>query len=263
MRELHFFKYHGAGNDFILIDERSYQYNLSEKDISLLCNRHLGIGGDGLISIRPHSSLDFEMVYFNSDGVEGSMCGNGGRTATAFVHKLSGKLQFRFAAADGLHESWVLENSAPNHVMVKLGLQPVREYSIISERECFLDTGSPHHVQFVDDLEELDVISNGRAIRFDSRYAPQGVNANFVRYNDGGIFCRTYERGVEYETLSCGTGVTAAALAANLIFGMSSPVPVETRGGYLMVSFEKSNTGFNNIYLTGPAEWVFEGTFNL
>lgn len=256
-----FFKYHGTGNDFIVADNRENLYVLSDKQIKLLCDRHFGIGADGLIIIEKSSNADFKMVYFNADGFEGSMCGNGGRCAVAFTHTLNiFKSSTLFEAFDGLHVAQII--SSNNKVsMVKLGMSDVNHWHI-DNNQLLVDTGSPHYVCRVNDLETLDIIAAGKQIRYDKTISSHGVNVNFLEKRGNSYHLRTYERGVENETLSCGTGVTAAAIAANLWYG-GSAVEINTRGGLLTVTFNKRGNTFTNIILSGPAEMVFSGVFNL
>ncbi len=258
---LPFFKYQGTGNDFILIDNRHNQISLQSEQVAYLCNRHFGIGADGLMLLQLEPGLDFKMVYFNSDGNESSMCGNGGRCITAFAKQLGiVNESAKFMAIDGIHESIIHENGE-----VSLKMKDVKSIEQ-NTNHFFLDTGSPHYVTLVDDVENFDVYQNGHAIRNNARFAEQGTNVNFMEKKDDGIFVRTYERGVENETLSCGTGVTAAALVAALM-GISSHKNhccIQTKGGKLEVRFEKvlENT-FYNIWLKGAANLVFEGKVQL
>ncbi|RSK46012.1 diaminopimelate epimerase [Hymenobacter perfusus] len=262
---LHFHKYQGTGNDFVMMDDRDQLFN--EHNYQLvrhLCDRRRGIGADGLVLLRPHAQLDFEMVYFNADGYLGSMCGNGGRCTVAFARQL-GVIEnsTRFMAADGAHEARV-DADGTVHLRMQdvLGQQEVEEYGI------FLDTGSPHLVRFqpASTLAELNVFAEGRAIRYNERFREKGTNVNFVEgpaSPEQPWQVRTYERGVEDETLSCGTGVTAVALAASKR-GASSPVHLRTPGGDLRVAFDaKPDGSFTNIFLSGPATHVFSGTITL
>ncbi len=252
-----FHKYQATGNDFVLIDNRSGQVRLTEDDVRKLCHRKFGIGADGLMLIETHPTLDFSLAYYNSDGSQ-SLCGNGSRAAVAMAAALGMiKERARFLAYDGQHEAQLLP-----HGLIKLKMNPVT--GIRQQGEAFfVQTGSPHHVQFVANAEAVDVYRQGQAIRYSEIYQPHGTNVNFVEERSGEIVVRTYERGVEDETLSCGTGVTAAALAAHAR-GYASPVTIATRGGQLSVAFEAtSQGGFDEIYLIGPAEKVFEGEITL
>lgn len=256
---VHFSKYHGTGNDFILIDSRKNVIpEASPVLISALCDRHFGIGADGLILLMPSETEDFRMVYYNSDGHEGSMCGNGGRCITAFA-QASGWIdrECSFEAADGLHLANVLENGD-----VSLSLNDVAQVRK-QDGNYFLDTGSPHLVKFVDNAMDMDVVTEGRRYRYDKSF-PDGTNVNFVEFKGDHVLVRTYERGVEDETLSCGTGVTAAAIASSMHYSnIDSPVLVETRGGKLKVSFAVKGEGYGEIFLTGPATEVFKGTIQI
>ncbi len=256
--EIEFFKYQGTGNDFVLIDNRKRWFPKTDIDcIKHLCDRRFGIGGDGLILLEEDNEVDFKMVYFNSDGAESTMCGNGGRCMVAFAKYLgaisSNKASFR--AVDGLHSATIDATEK-----VKLKMKDVDE---VMERESylFLDTGSPHHVQLVKNIDGLNVQQEGSKIRY-GLYGQSGSNINFVEPSDDeGFKVRTYERGVEAETLSCGTGVTAVALAMHAKgFVNDGPVVLDTPGGELRVDFETSTTGYQNVYLTGPAQQVFKGT---
>lgn len=252
-----FFKYQGTGNDFILIDNRTGILSGKEKSqIRLLCDRRFGIGADGLIFLQNKEGYDFEMVYFNADGSESTMCGNGGRCIVAFAHYL-GLITDRafFLAIDGPHEALLKEDA-----WVELKMSDVAEVQI-EEDHYELDTGSPHYVTFVEDVDDIDVVNNGQAIRYSQKYKAKGINVNFVERQENGIIVLTYERGVEAETLSCGTGVTAAAIAYHL--RTKEPklrIPIQTKGGKLEVRLEPSGSGgFQNIWLCGPTEMVFRG----
>ena len=252
---LSFSKYQGTGNDFILIDNRSLTFPGDDRAlVARLCNRHLGIGADGLILLEPDTECDFSMVYYNADGGEGSLCGNGGRCIVAFARDL-GIISSSavFSASDGKHEATV-ENG---NIRLKMN-----DVSTIDEKpnHLFLDTGSPHHVQIVKDLDNMEVVTDGRRIRY-GLYGEKGSNINFVELKGNDIFSvRTYERGVENETLSCGTGVTAVALAMHYLgHTIQEQVRIHTKGGTLEISFQAGEKGYNEIYLSGPAEIVYKG----
>lgn len=249
---LFFTKYQGTGNDFILIDNRENVFPGDIETIKKLTDRKFGIGADGLILIEKDSLTDFRMVYYNADGSQ-SLCGNGSRCAVDFARSLgliSAKTTFE--TTDGIHQAFFREER------IYFQLHDVDKIEKISEQEYFIDTGSPHHIRFVSSIEDTDVVTTGAEIRYSEKY-PNGANINFVEKENGFIRVRTYERGVENETLSCGTGVTAAALASALE-GYSSPVNIKTTGGELTVTFEQvSPSEFKNIYLAGPAQKVFEG----
>lgn len=258
MKEIQFHKYQGTGNDFVMIDNRKNVFNGEDHAlIRKLCDRKFGIGADGLILIQHHPDCDFEMVYYNADASQ-SMCGNGSRCAVQFAYQLKiiGKT-CTFLAIDGLHEASIEGG------LINLKMGDVKQVKKI-EDDFFINTGSPHHIRFVDSLENFPVYEEGRSIRNSPSYISEGTNVNFVALKEQNeIFVRTFERGVENETLSCGTGVTACSLAASFK-NYSSPVKVQTLGGFLEVSFlEDENHGYTNIYLTGPAEEVFKGTINV
>ncbi|GAB3720451.1 diaminopimelate epimerase [Spirosoma lituiforme] len=253
---MEFFKYQGTGNDFILIDDRSKTFPAANQAlIEQLCHRRFGIGADGLILLQNDPDYDFRMVYFNADGAEGSMCGNGGRCIVRFAHDLGMfEQETQFIAVDGEHTAVVDDEN------ISLKMSPV---SGSEDRNglTFLNTGSPHVVLFVDDLESLDVVAEGRAIRYSDQFKPRGTNVNFAQVMaDNTVFVRTYERGVEDETYSCGTGVTAVALVAHQQLALTSPVGIKTIGGNLRVSFKQLADGqFDAINLIGPAKRVFAG----
>jgi diaminopimelate epimerase len=258
---VHFEKFQATGNDFILIDDRKRTFDTTNNPlIKRLCDRRFGIGADGLILLRNEPEADFQMVYFNADGYEGSMCGNGGRAITAFAHSLEPiRSRFRFIAYDGAHESSILA-SVEHEPEISLAMQNVTTPEYIGT-DLFLNTGSPHYVVFVDDVASIDVVNSGRSIRNSERFIREGVNVNFVEVQGHSLFVRTYERGVEDETLSCGTGVTASALAAYFSGKLAfKSIRVKTPGGDLHVSFEPEEAGgFKDIILTGNALKVFEG----
>ncbi|HQN98900.1 MAG TPA: diaminopimelate epimerase [Bacteroidales bacterium] len=260
-----FAKYHGSGNDFILIDNRTDFFSADRNMIANLCHRHLGIGADGLILLNSSEEYDFEMLYYNSDGNLATMCGNGGRCVVAFAKSLGIiQQQTQFKAADGIHTAEILSTNR-FETMVRLSLNDV---SFIHQfgNDWVLNTGSPHLVRFVkyQDLNNYDVDQEGRRIRYQSLYKDEGTNVNFVAETSDGIFVRTYERGVEAETLSCGTGVTASAIAYSLVKNLyHGPIKVLTRGGDLKVNFERENEKFIQITLTGPATFVFHGRYTI
>ncbi|QJW89362.1 diaminopimelate epimerase [Spirosoma taeanense] len=257
---MNFFKYQGTGNDFVLIDDRNGTFPITDQAlVERLCHRRFGIGADGLILLQSDPEYDFRMVYFNADGAEGSMCGNGGRCIVRFAHDLGlFESETRFRAIDGEHVAVVCEDE----IFLKMS-----DVSGIEERAgmTFLNTGSPHVVRFVDELESLDVVAEGRAMRYDPVFHPGGTNVNFAQViDDHTLFVRTYERGVEDETYSCGTGVTAVALVAHRQLNMPDPVFIQTLGGNLRVSFNpQPDAHFNSIYLIGPARQVFAGTITV
>ncbi len=255
-----FQKYQGTGNDFVMIDQRTEQFiHRSDTDlIALLCDRKFGIGADGLILLQNIADFDFEMIYFNADGHESSMCGNGGRCITAFAKALDiFDKTCTFKAIDGAHKARFLENGT-----VALEMSDVSEIEI-GEDYFVLDTGSPHYIVFAEDVDDINVKETGSAIRYSTPYRKEGINVNFVEKTDHGLKVVTYERGVEDETLSCGTGVTAAALAHAVQFPNKTSIPIQTKGGQLTVEFQKGdqNDSFTNIWLIGPATKVFTGLF--
>ncbi|RZJ63738.1 MAG: diaminopimelate epimerase [Flavobacterium sp.] len=254
--ELTFYKYQGTGNDFVMVDNRDEIFSKNDtKLISHLCDRRFGVGGDGLILLENDDATDFRMVYFNSDGNESSMCGNGGRCIVAFAKQLGMiEEEAEFVAVDGRHHATIDDDN-----VVSLQMKDVNTITVY-ENYVFLDTGSPHHVELVDDLENMDVKKVGANIRYSGLYE-HGSNVNFVSPNGTDKFSvRTYERGVEDETLSCGTGVTAVALAMKLLGHTDADtVLLETPGGELSVSFAQHGKQFSDIFLTGPATFVFKG----
>lgn len=256
--EIIFYKYQGTGNDFVMIDDRSEAFPEDNLDlVQKLCDRKFGIGADGLILIRSKKGYDFEMIYYNADGSQ-SMCGNGARCAVAFS-KYLGIIsdETHFLAIDGPHEAKVTGQE------IELGMSPVSSLANAGQ-DFFVNTGSPHHVRFVSDVTSYPVVKEGAAIRYSETYAPKGTNVNFVTpLATDEIHVRTYERGVENETLSCGTGVTACAL----VYGYQNElheVKIKTPGGNLKVRFSENASGsFQNIHLIGPAEQVYEGKIRL
>lgn len=255
MISLQFYKYQATGNDFILVDNRKLNLQLSNAQIQTLCDRKFGIGSDGLILIDSHDEYDFEMVFYNPDGSQ-SLCGNGSRCAVSFASHLGiVKESARFLAFDGAHEAQILPDR-----QVRLKMADVQNVRLLADG-MFIDTGSPHLVKYVINVQNYRVYDEGKAIRNGGLFKEAGVNVNFVQVTgESEIFVRTYERGVENETLSCGTGVTASALSASHK-GLESPVTVNTPGGTLTVEFTQNATdNYSDIYLTGPAEKVFEGT---
>lgn len=254
---MEFYKYQGTGNDFVMIDNRNLQFPKDRILIEKCCDRRFGIGGDGLILLENHPTLDFRMVYYNSDGRESSMCGNGGRCIISFAHFLEiFKNKTKFEAIDGLHEGEIKNGT------VKLKMSDVSEIKNIG-KDFELNTGSPHYIQFVSNVENFEVKNCGSAIRNSEFYKKEGINVNFVeKISEDQIFVRTYERGVEDETFSCGTGVTAASLVHFNKVNTNS-VNVKTLGGNLKISAEKVGKSFKNIWLEGPAIQVFKGRIDL
>lgn len=264
---MQFWKYQGAGNDFVLVDQRERQW-LTREDthrIARLCDRRFGIGADGLILLQQKTGYDFEMVYFNADGRESTMCGNGGRCIVAFARHLGliGETCC-FWAIDGAHEARLLPERAAAPGAEWVELKMIEVANIQRDGEAYvLNTGSPHYVRFVSGLDQVDMAEAGRLVRYSDRYQQAGINVNFAEANADGLSVRTYERGVEDETLACGTGVTAAAIAWHLHKGArpsAQSVPIQTQGGALAVRFEAHEDGtFSEIWLCGPATRVFVG----
>ena len=252
---IRFYKYQGTGNDFILVDNRDKKISLSTRQVAELCDRRFGIGADGLMLLEPEAGYDFKMVYYNSDGAESTMCGNGGRCITAFAQRLgiiNGKASF--VAVDGPHDADINDDGT-----VSLHMQNVTSIETFRDH-CILNTGSPHYILWSEDVQEEDVVGKGRAIRHQPEFEPKGINVNFVQRRAGDIYVRTYERGVEDETYSCGTGVTAAAIASVGDKTGNFSIDIETPGGMLNVSFTKTGpASARNVVLTGPATFVFEG----
>ncbi len=252
-----FDKYAGTGNDFILIDNRNFDFNKKDTQlIQLLCHRKLGIGADGLILLENDDEVDFKMIYFNADGSTGAMCGNGGRCIVDFAHQLgiiSKKTTFR--AADGLHRGEVFSDQT-----IQISLRDVSNIDVQSDY-YFLDTGCPHYVTFVKNLDKINIKTEGRAIRYDKKFSPDGTNVNFVEINQNGLTVATYERGVENETQSCGTGVTASAIAYALAQKDTAhhQIAVKTKGGDLLVTFTKKEDRIQDIHLKAKVELVFQG----
>jgi len=255
--KLAFKKYQGAGNDFIIIDNRKKEFNPNNSTlINKLCDRRFGIGADGLILIGESREQDFEMKYFNSDGFEGSMCGNGGRCSADFAIKsgIAGE-KHTFKAIDGLHRAIAQDG------IIKLSMKDLKD-PILVNGSYFINTESPHYVLFRKNINDIDVNSEGKIYRWAKEFAPGGTNVNFVEVRKEGLYVRTFERGVEEETLSCGTGVTASAIASVLAgHFVTKTVNVKTKGGDLSVSFDITGTSIHDIWLSGPATFVFDGEF--
>lgn len=259
--QLAFEKYQGTGNDFIILDNREGHYSdLRQDQIAFLCDRKFGIGADGLMLMNASDDYDFEMVYYNADGKTSSMCGNGGRCMVQFaashgIHRYT----YRFTAIDGIHEAEIAQDG---HIRLKM--QDVQQVEYHAHH-MILNTGSPHLVQFVQHLQDVDVFESGRNIRYSDAFKENGINVNFAEeLTDGIVHARTYERGVEDETLSCGTGVTAVALMSAHHEQAFNRVLIKTPGGTLSVEFNKhSDQLFTDIWLCGPAEFVFRGTIEL
>ena len=253
---IEFYKYQGTGNDFIMIDDREHNFDIKNSQlISALCERRMGIGADGLILLRNHQKYDFEMIYFNADGIQSSMCGNGGRCIIDFAFTLEIiDSEATFIAIDGVHKGKIFED------IVALKMQNVKRIKEIGD-DFLLDTGSPHYIKMVDNLDSLNINKEGKNIRNSDLFQKDGVNVNFV-LNDNNLEVRTYERGVESETLSCGTGAVAVALSMYYAgYIKDTDIQIETKGGSLGVSFEEFNGIYRNIWLSGDASMVYAGEF--
>ncbi len=260
--EINFHKYQGTGNDFIILDNRSGEYSdLNAATIKKLCNRNFGIGADGLMMFNEKEGYDFDMTYYNADGNTGSLCGNGSRCIVKFAfHSGIIKEHFLFTASDGEHKAKIASDG-----IVSLKMKDVDSIQR-HHLDFILDTGSPHLVKMTPDVMKLDVYKKGKEIRNSSEFEKEGINVNFVEQlaEPDKIIVRTYERGVENETLSCGTGVTAAAIVCFHNESGFNEVEIETPGGHLNVEFDRTVDGsFKNIWLCGPAEKVFSGTITI
>lgn len=254
-----FYKYQGTGNDFIIIDNRDGKTELSQQQVRNLCDRRFGIGADGLMLLNSVPEYDFGMKYYNADGREGSMCGNGGRCLTKFAYDCGIHKEFyHFIAVDGPHEAYF-----GGHGWIHLKMADVTKVDM-HKGDFILNTGSPHYIKIVGDVMKQDVCAEGRSIRHSKDFEADGINVNFVESNEKAIIVRTYERGVEDETYSCGTGVTASALVFAHNENGFNRIEVQTKGGHLAVEFEKTGSqSFENIWLCGPAVFVFKGLVEL
>jgi diaminopimelate epimerase len=259
---LKFYKYQGTGNDFILADNRKNEYSsLTPDQIRNICDRRFGIGADGLMLLNEKPGYDFEMKYYNADGKEGSMCGNGGRCMIKFAYQLGIRPEkYKFLAVDGAHEA---EIDVDGTVSLKMNdVRTIRKF----HSDFIVDTGSPHYIKMVTHVLDMDVFKKGYEIRHSREFEEDGINVNFVEQTEEAdkIIVRTFERGVEDETLSCGTGVTAAALVCYHNENGFNEVEVKTLGGLLIVEFDRVDEDrFENIWLCGPAEKIFEGTIEI
>jgi diaminopimelate epimerase len=256
-----FYKYQGTGNDFVIFDNRDKKFeSLTKKQIELLCDRRFGIGADGLMLLNAHADYDFEMKYYNSDGRESTMCGNGGRCLTKFAHDMGIILSdYKFIAIDGVHEASINTDGT-----VALKMNDVHQVRY-DHGNYILNTGSPHFVSAANDIMHLDVVKKGREIRYNNEFKDEGINVNFVQQTEepDKIIVRTYERGVEDETYSCGTGVTACALVFFHNDNGFNRVEVQTKGGELSVEYDKIGDSYVNVWLNGPAVKVFEGSIEI
>lgn len=259
--ELTFYKYQGTGNDFIIFDNRAESLSsLTEKTVRRLCDRRFGIGADGVMLLNNKENFDFEMIYFNADGKPSTMCGNGGRCMVRFAKDLGIRKDiYHFLAVDGPHEA-----SIDLDDIIRLKMQDVKDADTHGNY-AILDTGSPHYIKYSTNVRDIDVVQKGREIRYSSEFEKEGINVNFVESTgEYSIYVRTYERGVEDETLSCGTGVTAAALMSAHHERGFNQIEVKTNGGHLSVEYNKTgDESFADIYLCGPATFVFKGVINI
>ncbi|MCK4661521.1 MAG: diaminopimelate epimerase [Bacteroidales bacterium] len=260
--KLKFYKYQATGNDFIIIDNRNNIFDKNNPEIiRFLCNRRFGIGADGVILIENHPELHFSMKYFNSNGNEGTMCGNGGRCSVSFSNHIGLIDKYcEFEAIDGIHHAEIISSN-----YVKLELKDVNKIEE-GTSHFYLNTGSPHYVKFINNIKQFKVYDEGKKIRYNDRFKKLGTNVDFVEIFKNFINVRTYERGVENETLSCGTGVVASALSYFLLKNScENVVKVVTKGGNIKVSFEynKNKNLFNNIWLEGAVENVFKGEIDI
>ncbi len=256
---INFYKYQATGNDFIIIDSRGGDYVFTKENISSLCDRKYGVGSDGLMLIMDNDEVDFEMQFYNPDGSM-SFCGNGSRCAVSFCyHNGIISKECVFLTNDGVHKARILDYN-----LVKIDVLGPIKIKSLPNGDFQTDTGSPHYVKFTDHLEDPDLMKECQLIRYSEAYKKDGINVNMVMPNENGLEMRTYERGVEGETLSCGSGVTAAALCYSLLYEkFNNEVSVRTQGGDLNVSFEFINNHFNDVSLTGPAVFVFRGEISL
>lgn len=255
----HFYKYQSTGNDFVIFDNREGKVVLTKEQVAALCHRRFGIGGDGLMLLNSHSQYHFEMKYYNADGAEGTMCGNGGRSLVKFAAEMGiFESEYRFLAIDGEHEARI--EAGGNVALKMIDVKSVTQQN----KDYVLNTGSPHYIKATGNVAGLDVYTEGQAIRYSDEYRAEGINVNFVQPTEipESIIVRTYERGVEDETFSCGTGVTAAAVVRAYQHGHNR-INVQTKGGGLAVEFDKTENGYENIWLIGPAEKVFEGEIEI
>lgn len=267
MKEIKFTKMSGAGNDFIVIDNYNKKTKLSKRQIEKICRRRFSVGADGLIMIeKSFKNYNFYMRFFNNNGKEAEMCGNGGRCAARFAYlkKYAGK-KMEFLAKDGPHKAIIMKNNCVKLKMIepynlKLKIKLKIKNKVING--SYLNTGVPHFIVFVNNLEKFDIYSLGKEIRFHKFFAPQGTNVNFIQKINDVYFIRTYERGVEAETYACGTGATAAAIIINKLKNEKSPVSLKAKGGLLKVYFKKNNSEYIDVWLEGPADIIYEGELN-
>jgi len=257
-----FYKYHGTGNDFIIINgiEHPNAQDLTRQQIETLCDRHFGIGADGLMILVESNQADFKMIYYNSDGNTSTMCGNGGRCIAKFsFQQMISDTKVLFEAIDGNHHATVLENGNVNLEMID-----VNSFKKLSQDTYEIQTGSPHYVKFIPQIEDKEIVPFGKHIRYSDSYEKEGINVNTAALQMETLQVRTYERGVEDETLSCGTGVTAAAICATDYYQLNQQtIQINAKGGKLEVAFRKDGERFTDIQLIGPAEFVFKGEISV
>ena len=256
--KIKFEKYESGGNDFVLIDDRNNLYDLNSDKIKTICDRNFGIGSDGLIILKKSKIADFKMIYYNSNGQTSSLCGNGTRCLFSFSSSLGiNKKIAKIETSEGIYTARIT-----NRNLVSLKMKNI-DNIILFDNKAYLNSGSPHHVEMIKDLNKISVAKMASSIRFSSRYSPNGTNVNFFnKISDKKFEIRSYERGVEDETLSCGTGATAVAIAVHAMgLTTESEIIIKTRGGELFISFEASETGYKNIYLEGPTNFVFKGEY--
>ncbi|MGI8602637.1 MAG: diaminopimelate epimerase [Verrucomicrobiales bacterium] len=269
-RILHFTKMNGAGNDFVVVDNRDLSLALTSDQIARLCDRHRGVGADGLLAVEPaRNGAAYRMRYYNADGGEAEMCGNGARCFARYVNKLNSFSlpAVAFETAVGGMNADFIGDAVRLRMTQPTGLS-LNERLTVNERDLavhFINTGVPHAVVVVDDLENVNVRRDGAALRYHERFSPKGANANFVRVLAPDLIAiRTYERGVENETLACGTGTVACAIVHHLLEGASPPIKVHVRGGdTLSIDFRREGDNFQEVTLTGLGEIVFEGKIEL
>ena len=259
---LDFYKYEATGNDFIVIDNRKQLFDITNNYlVQRLCNRKFGIGSDGLLILQSHNLYDFEMIYLNLDGKIGSFCGNGARCMILFAHKLHlFKNKTLFWSIDGLHQGYL--KNTKNEVTIKMkDIERINYHN----NDFIIDSGSPHYIKFEPDIKSIDIVKEGRKIRNDNAFKGEGINVNFVTIIDNKLHIRTYERGVEDETLSCGTGAVASSVAYSIKnrYYNDNQVKLNTLGGSLEVEFEKIDNRYQNIYLKGNVREVFNGRINI
>ena len=256
--KIKFEKYESGGNDFVLIDNRNKLYDLNSDKIKKICTRNFGVGSDGLIILKNSKIADFKMIYYNSDGQSSSLCGNGTRCLFSFTLSLG--IIEKTAKIETSEGIYIATISSRN--LVSLKMKNIDDVFLF-DNKAYLNSGSPHHIEMIEDLNKISVKKLGSSIRFSSRYTPKGTNVNFFnKINDKKFEIRTYERGVEDETLSCGTGATAVAIAVHAMgLTTQSEIIIQTKGGELIISFEATETGYKNICLEGPTRFVFKGVY--